>query len=154
MKGLFSRWDLGNTFISSVWMNCHMCLHIYIRKFRKLIYLRSLSHHINKNNVCQYKPHYFLSEITTRNIDSLVLSWICQKFRSTICPASNNKELKTWFKLFMLRTICIQEPNSGIDKLLFSAITFDLIEIRSGIWSKILNKTCFLEDANSGTHMK
>lgn len=54
----------------------------------------------------------------------------------------------------MLRTICIQEPNSGIDKLLFSAITFDLIEIRSGIWSKILNKTCFLEDANSGTHMK
>lgn len=54
----------------------------------------------------------------------------------------------------MLGTIYKQEPNSGIDKLLFSVIIFDLIKLCSGIWSKIENKTCFLEDGSSGTHLK
>lgn len=46
------------------------------------------------------------------------------------------------------------EPNSGIDTLLFSAITFDLRQVCPGIWGRVVNKTCFLEDVNFGTYLK
>lgn len=137
-------------------MNYHMCLHIYIRKLKTYL-SKSLSHHINTESICQYKYCYFLSEITTKKILTVLFSFDFvknSKIPLFVQQATIFERIQTWFKLFMLRAICGQDSNSGISKLLFSVITFVLIRAVQEFGAGLVNKTCFLKDDTNGTHLK
>lgn len=154
MKGFFFRNRFGK-FSPFEWTIICVCIFIsenwrLIWDLYPIILIQKAFGNINPVTFCQKSPH------THKKTDNLVLFWIIRnsKILLLVQQATIFERIQNWFKLFMLRAIYGQESNSGIGKLLFSAITFDLIKSCSGIWGRTVNKTCFFEDGNSGTHLK